>query len=179
MIELGVVFLLAGSVLAREPATGDEPPSRPLRAGIIGLDTSHVVVFTRLLNAPSPKPELAGVRVVAAYPGGSPDLPSSRDRVAGYTNQLREKYEVAIVESIEELLPRVDVVLLESVDGRPHLAQATPVLKAGKRVFIDKPLAASLDDARAIVALSKETGTPFFSASSYRFHEPKMLPKVA
>ena len=62
------------------------------------------------------------------------------------------------------------MVLLESVDGRPHLAQVTPVLKAGKRVFIDKPLAASLDDARAIVELSKETGTPFFSTSSYRFH---------
>ena len=61
-------------------------------------------------------------------------------------------------------------MLLESVDGRPHLAQATPVLKAGKRLFIDKPLAASLEDAREIVQLSKETGTPFFSSSSSRFH---------
>ena len=56
-----------------------------------------------------------------------------------------------IVDSIEALLAKVDVVLLESVDGRPHLAQATPVLKAGKPVFIDKPLAASLEDARKIV----------------------------
>jgi hypothetical protein len=37
-------------------------------------------------------------------------------------------------------------------------------------VFIDKPLAASLDDARRIAALSKQTGTPFFSASSVRYH---------
>ena len=44
------------------------------------------------------------------------------------------------------------------------------MLKAKKRVFIDKPLAASLEDARAIVKLSAETGTPFFSSSSYRFH---------
>jgi hypothetical protein len=55
------------------------------------------------------------------------------------------------------------------VDSRPHLA-GQPVLKAGKRLFIDKPLAASLEDARRIVQLSKETGTPFFSSSSYRFH---------
>jgi predicted dehydrogenase len=64
----------------------------------------------------------------------------------------------------------VDVVLLESVDGRPHLQQARPVLKAGKRLFIDKPMAASLEDVREIVRLSKETGTPFFSCSSSRFH---------
>ena len=46
----------------------------------------------------------------------------------------------------------------------------TPVLKAGKRVFIDKPLAASLADARQILAVSRQTRTPFFSASSVRFH---------
>jgi predicted dehydrogenase len=169
MIGLGVVFLLAGSVLAMEPATGNEPPSRPLRAGIIGLDTSHVVAFTQLLNAPSPKPELAGVRVVAAYPGGSPDLPTSRDRVAGYTRELREKYGVVIVESIEELLPRVDVVLLESGDGRPHLEQARPVFRARKPVFIDKPVAGSLADAVAIFELARESNTPCFSSSSLRF----------
>jgi predicted dehydrogenase len=169
MIELGVMVLLAGSVLAMESATADEPPSRPLRAGIIGLDTSHVVAFTRLLNAPSPKPELAGVRVVAAYPGGSPDLPTSRDRVAGYSKELREKYGVAIVESIDELLPRVDVVLLESVDGRPHLEQARPVFRARKPVFLDKPVAGSLADAVAIFELARESNTPCFSSSSLRF----------
>ena len=42
---------------------------------------------------------LAGVRVVAAYPGGSPDLPSSHDRVAGYTRELKEKYGVEIVDA--------------------------------------------------------------------------------
>jgi predicted dehydrogenase len=78
---------------------------------------------------------------------------------------------VEIVDSIEALLPKVDVVLLTSVDGRPHLTQVTAVFKAGKRVFIDKPLAASLADARAIAALSKETRTPFFTASSARFHK--------
>ena len=107
---------------------------------------------------------------MAAFKGGSPDLPTSADRVEGFAATIHEKYGVELVGSIEELLKKVDVVLLESVDGRPHLAQATPVLKAGKRLFIDKPLAASLDDARRIVQLSKETGTPFFSSSSTRFH---------
>jgi hypothetical protein len=159
-------------VLAIEVAAADEDvkSAKPLRAGIIGLDTSHVVAFTQLLNAPSPKkPELAGIRVVAAYPGGSPDIPSSRDRVAGFTRELRDKFGVTIVGSIDELLANVDVVLLESVDGRPHLEQARPVLRARKPVFIDKPIAGSLADAIAIFELAKETKTPCFSSSSLRF----------
>jgi predicted dehydrogenase len=140
--------------------------ARDLRAGIIGTDTSHVPEFTNLFRM---HPEWR-IKVVAAFKGGSPDLPTSADRVEKFAATIHGKFGVEIVDSIEELLQKVDVVLLESVDGRPHLAQATPVLKAGKRLFIDKPLAASLEDARRIVRLSKETGTPFFSCSSYRFH---------
>jgi predicted dehydrogenase len=166
---LVVVVALVTWVLPMRFAAADEGPSKPLRAGIIGLDTSHVVAFTKLLNAPNPKPELAGVRVVAAYPGGSPDIPSSRDRVAGYTQELRDKFGVAIVGSIDELLANVDVVLLESVDGRPHLEQARPVFKARKPVFIDKPISGSLADAIAILELARATNTPCFSSSSLRF----------
>lgn len=150
------------------PALADEP-IKPLRAGMIGLDTSHVTAFTKMLNDPKAKGELVGVRVVAAFPGGSPDLPASRDRVGKFTAELRDKYGVEIVDSIEELLPKVDVVLLESVDGRPHLKQVIPVFKARKPVFIDKPVAGSLADALRIYQLAKEHNVPCFSSSSLRF----------
>jgi predicted dehydrogenase len=155
------------------PVEGQES-AKPLRAGIIGLDTSHVEAFTKLLNNPNAKGALAGVKVVAAYPGGSPDLPASRDRLAGFTRTLHEKLGVEIVDSIDALLPKVDVVLLESVDGRPHLEQVKPVLKAHKPVFIDKPVAGSLADAIQIYQLAEETRTPCFSSSSLRFS-----PKIA
>jgi hypothetical protein len=148
-------------------ARGDDKPQ--LKAGIIGLDTSHVVEFTKTLNNPKAKGALARVRVVAAYPGGSPDIPASKDRVEGYTKTLRDKFGVEIVGSIDELLKKVDVVLLESVDGRPHLEQVKPVFKAKKPVFIDKPVAGSLADAIEIYRLAKESGTPCFSSSSLRF----------
>ncbi len=124
LVLLGMVLMIAGSGLTVPCATSraSEPAAAPLRAGIIGLDTSHVIAFTQLLNAPQPRAELAGIRVVAGYPGGSADIPSSRDRIAGYTEELHEKYGVEIVDSIDELIKKVDVVLLESVDGRPHLA---------------------------------------------------------
>jgi Oxidoreductase family, NAD-binding Rossmann fold len=172
IVVMSVVLMISGLLFASFAMAGeaqDDQSSKPLRAGIIGLDTSHVVAFTQLLNAPKPKPELAGVRIVAAYPGGSPDLPSSRDRVAGYIKDLREKFSVAIVGSIDELLSGVDVVLLESVDGRPHLEQARPVFQAHKPVFIDKPVAGSLADAIAIFELARATSTPCFSSSSLRF----------
>ncbi len=168
LIAIGCGALL-GRTEARapqEPARSPAWATRDLRAGIIGTDTSHVPAFTAAFAS---HPEWR-IRVVAAFKGGSPDLPTSADRVEKFAATIREKHGVEIVDSLEALLSKVDVVLLESVDGRPHLAQVTPVLKAGKRVFIDKPLAASLEDVRAIVRLGKETGTPWFSTSSYRFH---------
>jgi hypothetical protein len=151
-------------------AVAADPPTsgKPLRAGIIGTDTSHVSAFTKALNDPKATGDLADVKMVAAFPGGSPDIPSSADRVQKYADQLREM-NVEIVDSIDELLKRVDVVFLESVDGRPHLAQARPVIAAGKPLFIDKPMAASLADAMEIFRLAKEKNVPVFSSSSLRF----------
>jgi predicted dehydrogenase len=135
---------------------------------MIGLDTSHCVAFTRLFNDPKATGDVAAVEVVAAFPGGSDDIPASRDRIEGFTKQMREAG-VEIVGSIDALLPKVDVVLLESVDGRPHLEQARPVIAAGKPLFIDKPLAGSLADAIAIFRLAEQHKVPVFSSSSLRF----------
>ena len=140
-----------------------------IRVGIIGTDTSHVTAFTRLLNDANDPNHVPGARVVAAFKAGSPDVEASRTRIDKFAAELRDRWSVEFVDSIEQLTQRVDAVLLESVEGRPHLEQVRPVLKAGKRVFIDKPLTASYADAREIVRLSRESGVPFFSSSSLRF----------
>ncbi len=165
------VLVLIAVGLCHAPFSGRcaaDEAGKKLRAGMIGLDTSHAPAFAKILNDPGAEGRLADVSVVAAYPGGSPDLPASRDRVKGYTEQFRGMG-VEIVDSIDELLERVDVVLLESVDGRPHLAQARPVIEAGKPLFIDKPMAASLADAMRIFRLAEARGVPCFSSSSLRF----------
>jgi len=157
------------NIAAKEDAADDKPKEvKELRAGIIGLDTSHVIAFTKVLNAAEKDAEVQGVRVVAAYPKGSPDIESSTKRVPGYIEQIK-KMDVEIVDSIPALLEKVDVVLLETNDGRPHLEQVLPVLKAGKRVFIDKPIAGSLTDSIAIFEAGKHYKTPLFSSSSLRF----------
>lgn len=144
----------------------DKPP---IRLGIIGTDTSHVPAFTQMLNDPSRPDHVPGARVVAAFKGGSPDVESSRTRVDKFAAEIQEKWGVEIVTSIEALCQKVDAVLIESVDGRPHLEQIRPVLKAKKPVFLDKPFAGSLHDAKEIVRLAKAAGVPFFSSSSLRF----------
>lgn len=168
MIRLSLVVGFTVCLFA--PGAIAQEKDKPTRIGIIGLDTSHVVAFTQLLNNPNAKGDLAGFRVVAAFPGGSPDVVASHTRIEGFTKTLREQYKVEIVSSIDELLKQVDAVLLESVDGRPHLKQALPVFKAGKRMFIDKPFSGSLADAIQIAALSKEHKSPCFSSSSLRYY---------
>jgi hypothetical protein len=157
---LGALCVLCGSISFA---------AEPIRVGVIGLDTSHAPAFVKVLNDPKAEPDVAGFRVVAAYPPGSKDIPSSTKRVPQYTADLK-KLGVEIVESIDELLKRVDVVLLESNDGRPHAEQVLPVLKAGKPVFVDKPVAGCLADAIRIYEAADHFKVPIFSSSALRFN---------
>ncbi|MGY6744005.1 MAG: Gfo/Idh/MocA family protein [Cecembia sp.] len=138
------------------------------KVGIIGLDTSHSIAFTKVLNEHQHTGEYLGYYVVAAYPHGSRDIPSSMDRIPGYTEEI-QKMGVRIMGSIAELLEQVDVVLLETNDGKLHLEQALEVFKAGKRMFIDKPITASYADAVKIFQASEKYGIPIFSSSSLRY----------
>jgi hypothetical protein len=133
------------------------------KLGIIGTDTSHAVEFTKLLNG--------NVKVVAAYKGGSADVESSRTRVDKFTDELKTKWGVEFFNTIPELASKVDGILLLSVDGRTHLPQFKAALAAKKPIFIDKPLASTLADAREIDRLAKAAGVSWFSASSLRYSE--------
>jgi predicted dehydrogenase len=138
------------------------------KIGMIGLDTSHCVAFTKALNNPDAGAEFSGYSVVAAYPNGSRDISSSVERIPGYTGEV-EKLGVKIVRSVAELIAEADVVMLETNDGRMHLEQAIPVIVAGKPLFIDKPMTASLSDAIVIFETAKRHKVPVFSCSSLRY----------
>ena len=140
-----------------------------LKLGIIGLDTSHCTAFTEVINDAANKDHVPGAKVTAAFKGGSPDIPSSIGRVEEYTAVLRDKFGVKICDSIEEVCRQVDAVMIESVDGRPHLAQAKIVIAAGKPLYIDKPLGGTLKDALEIIDLAEKAGVPLFTSSSLRF----------
>ncbi len=157
---LPVLFILS-------PVVADEA-EKVLRIGMIGLDTSHCLHFSRILNDESDPRHVSGCRVVMVYPKGSPDIPSSVSRVPQYTEDI-QKLGVQIESDLEKMIQGVDAVLLETNDGRPHLEQLVPVLRAGKPCFIDKPIAGSLTDCIAIFKLAEHFKTPVFSSSSLRY----------
>ena len=140
-----------------------------LRVGIIGCDTSHTTAFTETWNNAAAKGHVSGAKVVGAYSGGSFDIPESSNRLAGITGKLREQYGVTIYASIEALCRDVDVVCLESLDGRPKLEQLKPILAARKPVYVDKPMAGSLRDVIEMFKLAKAAKVPIFTSSSLRF----------
>lgn len=147
-----------------------QTPVADLRIGMIGLDTSHAEQFTMRLNDAANPNHIPGGRVIAAFPASSPDIEESRSRVEGYTATLRDKYGVKIVGSISELCAGVDAVLVLSLDGRPHLDQVMEVVAMKRPFFLDKPVAASLEDAVKIYKLADESGVPMFSASAVRWY---------
>lgn len=139
-----------------------------IKLGIIGLDTSHSPAFIKHINTDNPKPEFQGFKVVAAYPYGSRSIQSSLDRIPGYIEEAKANG-VKITSSIAELLEQVDCVFLETNDGNLHLEQAIEVFKAGKIVFIDKPIGSDLPQSIAIYQLAKKYNVPVFSSSALRF----------
>ncbi|MHA6484900.1 Gfo/Idh/MocA family protein [Paenibacillus sp. strain BS8-2] len=145
---------------------------KELKISIIGLDTSHVVAFTELLNDDTHAHHVQGGKIVAAYPGvASPDFDMSINRIDGFTEKIRDEFGIQLVSSLEEAAELGDAILLESVDGRVHLEQFKRIVKFGKPVFIDKPLAVQSSESEEIFKLSKEYQVPVMSCSSLRYAE--------
>lgn len=160
-LSVTLAVVMSGAVLSADD-------TKVLRIGMIGLDTSHCLAFAGILNnAENPK-HVPGCRVVMVYPKGSPDIESSVSRVPKYTEEIK-KLGVEVVDDLDAMVRQVDAVLLETNDGRPHLEQIIPVLKAGKPCFIDKPIAGSLTDCIAIFELAQHYKVPVFSSSSLRY----------
>ncbi len=179
---LALALAMAG--LGGLGAAAAEADQKPLRVGIIGLD-AHGLPWTQIVNGPKRPAELGDMRITVAFPAGSPDIPQSMEILARSVEPVRA-LGVEIVQSIEAVLAQCDAVMILSIDGRAHLEQARPVLAARKPLFIDKPLAASLADAKEIFNLARQHGTPCFSSSALRFapgtqavlKDPKVGPVV-
>ena len=63
----------------------------PLKLGIVGFDTSHVLAFTKLLHNADDAHHVPGAKIVAGYPTFSADLASSADRVEGAVKFAEER----------------------------------------------------------------------------------------
>lgn len=142
-----------------------------IKIGIIGLDTSHVVAFTKLLNDTNERYHVRGGKVVVAFSGGSPDFELSMSRVEGFTKELRDNFDVKIMDSIEEVANESDAILVESVDGAVHHEQLRKLVAFKKPIFIDKPFCLSSKVAIEMIQLAMRNQTPIMSTSALRYAE--------
>jgi predicted dehydrogenase len=140
-----------------------------VRIGLVGLDTSHATSFASILHDPDNTFHIPGARVVAAYPGGWHDMPISITRVAGFTNELKHKYGVPIMDAPEDVAEACDLVCILASDGRVHPALFRAVAGRCNSVFVDKPFAVSTEDAQQIFMHAEKTGTHVFTTSAFRY----------
>ncbi|MCE9531336.1 MAG: Gfo/Idh/MocA family oxidoreductase [Planctomycetes bacterium] len=143
--------------------------ANPVRVGILGIDNYQAVEYAQMFNNPKATGDFAGLRVVAVFPDvASDDIPESKEGLPKWKVQIARS-NVKFVDSIDALLKESDAIMIFSLDGRKHREQAAAVIKAGKRLFVGRPLAASWDDAVAILRMAEETKTPFWTSSQHRY----------
>ncbi|MDY3551191.1 Gfo/Idh/MocA family oxidoreductase [Gemmata sp. JC717] len=138
-----------------------------IKLGILDFDTSHCVEFTKRLNHIGNDKEqfVDGARIVIGCPGTSKLSP---ERVEGFTKQMKD-FGVPLVDKPEDMIGKVDGMLIEAVDGTVHYERAKPFLEAGVPCFIDKPYACSVTDAKKLAELAAKKKLPLFSSSSLRY----------
>jgi predicted dehydrogenase len=132
-----------------------------LKIGLLGSDSSHAERFSELLNRPDHPNYIANAdaKIVAIW-----GEDAARTRQAATLGQI-----ATIVDAPGDLMGQVDAVFCITRHGGKHLNLVRPYLEAGVPVFVDKPLATEPTDARAIVELAQQRGTPFTSFSTVRF----------
>jgi predicted dehydrogenase len=140
-----------------------------IKIGIVGLDSSHAVQYAKLLHEKNHAHHVPGGRIVAAYAGGSPDWELSHGRIAGFQKELVDGYAIPVLDTIEDVVAVSDAIMILTIDGRGHLEQFRTVAASGKPVYIDKPLTATVDEARRLAGIAQETGCRIFSSSVWRF----------
>jgi predicted dehydrogenase len=143
--------------------------AEPVRVGIVGIDNYQSLAFTQLWHKPpEDNPDLAGLKVVAAWRGGSPDIEETIVDVGRWEPRLTEMG-VAFEDSIDGVLKKCDAVMIMTIDGRAHLKLTEQCLKAGKPTYIGRPMAADLEDVIAMFDLAEKYDTPLFSCSQHRY----------
>ncbi|MFS0910560.1 Gfo/Idh/MocA family protein [Microbacterium sp. 179-I 3D2 NHS] len=140
----------------------------PIRFGLIGVDSSHALQFTRLLGD-GRSGRVTGGTVTSAWRGPtSTDFPPSRDRNDENARALVERG-VALRDSPEAVAADVDALLLVSSDVRTRREQFARLADLGKPVYVDTRFAASTADAAEMLRRAESGGTLVLSGSPKRF----------
>ncbi len=130
-----------------------EKKLKPIRVGIIGAENSHSVNFGKMFNIDHKFP---GVELTHIW--GETDEFARKTAEAGKIPN--------IVKEQEEMLGKIDALIVDHRHAKYHLEAATPFVKAGIPTFVDKPFCYRVDEGKKFLEMAREVGTPVTSFSS-------------
>lgn len=116
-------------------------PAQTLRAGVVGAGVFGGYHASKYANDPT-------IAFLGVF-----------DPVADHAQALCDKHGGAPFDSLQALIGAVDVVTVAS-PAVYHYDAARRALSAGKSVLVEKPVAATLEEANELVALSGRSGGP-------------------
>lgn len=162
----------------------------PLRLAMLGMipGNGHPYSWSAIVNgfdpaamAACPYPVIP--KYLGAQPAGTVGMPGVRVTHL-WTDDPAEAPAVAaaalipqVVARPEDVIGQVDAVLIATDDGFDHVRRARPFVEAGLPVFVDKPLALTIEDLRTFMAWEK-AGARILSSSGLRY-APELAPYLA
>ena len=135
-----------------------------IRVALIGLDTSHTAEFSRRMPANGLRPTRC-LAFVTPF--------QNADGIAERTRTL-EGMGIEVTDDFDRAVGDCDAVMVEINDPSLHLEYFRRCAGLGKPVFVDKPLADTIANGRAMAEIAAKNGTNWFSCSPLRF-EPALL----
>lgn len=151
------VALSSNSVFASQTGSqsNDEksPDQKLIKIGIIGAENSHTVGYGKLFNIDKKFP---GVEVVYVW-----------GETEEFAKVAMEKGKIPnMVKDPNEMLGKIDALIVDHRHGKYHLEPAIPFIKAGIPTFIDKPFCYRVTEGKEFLALARSVGTPVSSWST-------------
>lgn len=119
---------------------------------ILGCENSHANTFLNFLRDDE---KYSDVNVLGVY---------SDDEDAA--KKLNEKYGVAVLDSFDAAVGKVDGVVITARHGDNHFKYAEPYIKSGVPMFIDKPITIDEDEAIKFMRLCRSSGVRVTGGSS-------------
>lgn len=135
-----------------------------IRIGIVGTESTHALRIAKYFNLrdkATGKVPYEGISVTAVW--------------GNEEENERLKKEAAVnfaVTHPEDLLGKVDAVMITARRGSTHYGLAEPFIHAGLPLFIDKPFTSCTADAEKLMAAVREHGCKIMGGSSFRFALP-------
>lgn len=133
---------------------------------IIGADSTHVYAFVRLME--TNKERYGEISAQTVFVDRSSKMRLSQKRIAKILEQLSSYEHLNIVEDINQI-SGFDGYLILSVDAGFHLDHYRRLYQEGVPVFIDKPIAYKIGEAKKIYELASCKGSIVMSSSALRF----------